>query len=265
MPSLSRLFHSRSSLKSSFKTQDHCIQPEHGIESSNVSQAELHNIRARINAARNALIQLDVLVTALQDNVDTVLAVSSRLVYPPSSSVGVSITIDLQDMKRSTESLAKTLRKNAPLPPTPSDAPIHTKFAGVPKSRSALYPAPLRLPLRDSPSSTHPVAAPAMYRDERSPFDQEIIFLDSQLRQRHSLNSVVPCTEASVKRPISLPIPTFDKKVAHATYGPHFSTKAKTQKLRSMQQDVPLLNEERPLSMDELLQFLRKGNSMREL
>lgn len=36
-------------------------------------------------------------------------------------------------------------------------------------------------------------------------------------------------------------------------------------KLRSMQVPVPLLDSERPLGMDELMDFLRQGNSMRDL
>lgn len=247
MPSLSRLFHSRSSLKSNFKTREFGEQRECEIESSKISQSELIDIRAQMNAAKGVLIQLDILVTALQDNVEEPSAASSHPGYPQSSA-GASLTTGLRDMKRSTESLARTIRRHAPLPPPPNDTPICAQSASASNSSSALYPAPLRLP-----------------HDDRSPFDQETNLLDSQLSQRHSLNSVMPCTDVSVRRPASLPVSTFDVKIAHATHSPPFSTRAKTQKLRSMQQDVTILDEDRPLSIDELLKFLRKGNSMREI
>lgn len=254
MPSLSRLLHSKSILKLGSKFFGSCMQSGSDVERANTSKAELIDLRERVNAAQDALTQLDVLLGALQGDVDEASAVRYHPI-DPSSPVVKSIAIDLQDLKRSTENLARTIRKHAP---TPSDVPICAPLAAVPKSTSG---APLRLPLRD-PSTP---AAPTTDIDHPSPFDQEICLLDSQLRQHYSLDSIVPRPKISAKRPISLPISTFDKKIFHTAHSLHFSTKAKTQKLRSMQQDEPRLDEERPLSMDELLQFLRKGNSMREL
>lgn len=265
MPSPFRLFHSASSLKLGSKIPGWRKQSGSEIVSTNISQAELIDLREQVTAAHNALAQLDALLSALQDNVNEASAIPSHAEYP-SSSIVAAITINLQDMKRTTESLARTLRRHAPLPPIPSHAPVYATFVAASKStsksRSALYPAPLRLPLRDSPT---PIAPTTDIDHHPSSFDQEIRLLDSQLRQRYSLESIVTYPKVSAKRPISLPISNFDITLNHVAHSPHFSTKAKTQKLRSIQQDEPRLDEERPLSIDELLQFLRKGNSIRDL
>lgn len=260
MPSLSRLFHSESGLRLGSKFLGSHRQSEYDVDRGDTFKVELIKLREKVNAAQNVLTQLNALLSALQEVVDDASSVPYHPV-DPSSPVVTTVAIDLQNLKRSTEDLARTIRKHAPLPPTPSEVPVCAPLAAAPKSTSGLYPAPLRLPQRD-PSTP---ASPITDMDHPSPFDQEIRLLDLQLRQRYSLDSIMPCPKISAKRPISLPVSVFDKRIAHIARSPHFSTKAKTRKLRSMQPDEPRLDTERPLSMDELLQFLRKGNSMREL
>lgn len=258
MPCLSRLFRSRSSLKSDSKLCDLGIQAGPEVDNTNLTQEKVACLRKQVNEAQHALTQLDVLLSSLQHKTDD----------PPdgpitsghtSSSTTVSAAIHLEDMKRSTNAVIRILRKNAPLPPAPTDIPISPPAASTPD----LYPAPLRLPRRDSLAT----AAQHTHPEAPSPFYQEIGFLDAHLRQRHSLNNALPCRKPSTgkDRPTSLPISTRERMNTDTTNSPKFSTEAKTRRLRSMQRPVSRLDDERPLGMEELMTWLRAGHSMREL
>ncbi|KAJ4396064.1 hypothetical protein N0V93_000281 [Gnomoniopsis smithogilvyi] len=250
MHCLCRLFRSKSSLKRDSKDDGWSEQAGAELDGAHPTQENIAKLWKQIKDAQKALTQLEALVSALHDNADASPGIPTCFANPwPSSNA--SIAKQLEGMQSSAESLTRILRKHNPLSPTSTALPTLSPDASTP--RSDLYPAPLRLPRHTSPTGAERLNRP----DAPAPFDQEIRLLDSELRQRHSLGSTMPCPRPSTNRPVSLPIPN--------RQNPQFSTEAKTRKLRSMQRPENRLDNERPLGMDELMTWLRAGHSMREL
>lgn len=254
MPSLSHLFRSRSSLKPDLNVRGLSVDIGLVRNGNKPSQAQVARLRQQVNAAQNALTELDALVSAFEDDGDEP-SDSPASSEDPSSPATLSVAIHLNDMERSTKALTNELHRHVHLPQPPTEIPISTPVASTPTSD--LYPVPLRLPLRVTPAS----ASQPTYPNAPSPFHEEMSFLDWQLHQQQSPDSKIPCATPPRTRPTSLPLPAR----RHVSHDPQFSTEHKTQKLRSMQGSDPLLDDKRPLSMDELMAFLRAGNSMREL
>lgn len=261
MPSITHLFRPKSSLKSGSNIRDLRISVGPQLMGNRPTQAHVARLQEQVSVAQDLLTQLDALVSALKDMADAPCDGPTSC-EQPSSSVTLSVALHLHDMKRSTKALTRILRKHAPLLPqtpaeTPDAAPGHST-----SPISNLYPAPLRLPQRDPPASALQLA----YPDVPSPFLHEAMsFLD------HSLKAVTSCPTSSRpprSRPKSLPPPPIrNEALAHtfAANSPHFSTEAKTRRLRSLQGSLRSLDHDRPLGVDELMNFLRQGNSMREL
>ncbi|CAN8106518.1 unnamed protein product [Discula destructiva] len=285
MPSLSRLFRVKSSLRKpgqpNSPPQDISDVIDDDCNDSSpaklTTKVRLSNLRLKITAAQAALDTLDELVsscldynTSSRDEVAADYHVDNLAkLEGPSTPAILSIDIHLAAMHRSTEALTAILGKHNTLvasPPSP-DLPLEVD----------LYPAPLRVPLRKSPSTIFsPISHNPMTPVAPSHHFEEIRTFQDWWDE-HSLQTPPDTTPYNTphhhvvpsKRPISLPPPaSCNIPTSPATAA--FSTEAKTRKLRSLRNSMGSLasldeEAERPLGMEELMSWLREGNSMRQL
>lgn len=284
MPSLSDFFKSKSKLrKSESNLRDLHVQvPSEPASKTpfHPTRAQLANLRQKVHAAQAALDELAASVRALEaaaderaDGSSTAAAAAAR--RDETSTSALSAGIHVSDLHRSAKALAGLLKRHAPVAvPAPTRAP--------PRGDEDLYPAPLRLPVRRCPPNS--TGAPLSHHQPATAFSSTSTALRNfseweEIRQSAEDNKRAhhgpqddtavplpppgtPGQEAS--RPVSLP-----PKCRTHVRGTSFSTEAKTRQLRSLRGSNDSLSlgkaAAEPLDMDELMAFLREGNSIRQL
>lgn len=257
------MFRSKSSLKKK-AVRDLRINVEPATSntssaSTNHQQLSLSNLRHKVDAAQAALDALNALVstleTAADEATDNEIAASADVGV--SSSTAVSIDIHISDLHSSAKAITAILSKHAPVVNSPTT------------HESDLYPAPLRVPVCKIPSPVTAFPAHIHQQQELRSFQEWEL---AQGQHRYSTGPLLQYTtpqQHAVARPVSLPPSVRNHELARRDSSASFSTEAKTRRLRSIHGSMASLSEEfegeRQLGMDELMSFLRAGNSIRDL